>query len=76
MMAFTRSLLLVVALAASAVKSAPTKLQDRQAPAGVPDYILKYGMSRLDSCLSPCSRTSIVLESDTSLSTSQLYEYF
>ncbi len=39
-----RSLFFVAALAASVVKSAPLKLEDRQAPSGVPDYVTKYGM--------------------------------
>ncbi|KAF1913940.1 hypothetical protein BDU57DRAFT_456635 [Ampelomyces quisqualis] len=41
-MVLTRSSLLVTALAVSAVNCAPTKLEDRAAPAGVPDYVLKY----------------------------------
>ena len=36
------SILAVATLVAGAV-SAPTKLQQRQAPSGVPDYVLKYG---------------------------------
>jgi hypothetical protein len=33
----------VAACAGAVVRCAPTKLQERQAPAGVPDFVLKYG---------------------------------
>ena len=60
-MGLRRSLLLAVALAASAVNCAPTKFEDRQAPAGVPDYVLNYGMLGLTS-LSHCTRTNRTLK--------------
>jgi hypothetical protein len=38
-----KSFFVVAACVASLVKCAPTKLKGRQAPAGVPDFVLKYG---------------------------------
>jgi hypothetical protein len=35
--------LLALAAGARCVLSAPTKIEERQAPQGVPDYVLKYG---------------------------------
>ncbi|KAF1841627.1 uncharacterized protein K460DRAFT_318814 [Cucurbitaria berberidis CBS 394.84] len=37
-----KSLFYVAAFVASVVRSAPVKLQERQAPSGVPDYVLRY----------------------------------
>lgn len=37
------SLIAVVAAVASVVHGVPLTLQERQAPSGVPDYVLKYG---------------------------------
>lgn len=36
--------LVAAAALAGVATCAPTKLEDRQAPSGVPDYVLKYGM--------------------------------
>jgi hypothetical protein len=38
-----KSLFAMAAYVTAMVRCAPTKLRDRQAPAGVPDYVLKYG---------------------------------
>ncbi|KAF1834183.1 hypothetical protein BDW02DRAFT_579811 [Decorospora gaudefroyi] len=38
----SKSLVIVAACATSLVRSAPLTLEERQAPAGVPDYVLKY----------------------------------
>jgi hypothetical protein len=58
-MAFKGYSLLVAVLAVSAVTCAPTKSQARQASAGVPDYVLKYGVYSL-SCLLPRSRRKVL----------------
>jgi hypothetical protein len=38
-----KSFFVVAACVAAMVRCAPTKLEDRQGSAGVPDYVLKYG---------------------------------
>lgn len=40
---FIKELLVVAAFAVGAVISAPVKMEARQAPSGVPDYVLRYG---------------------------------
>jgi hypothetical protein len=39
----SQSLFVVAACVAQLVEGAPTKIQERQGSAGVPDYVLKYG---------------------------------
>lgn len=38
-----KSFFFAAAFVASVARCAPVKLQERQAPSGVPDYVLRYG---------------------------------